>query len=50
MAVTAKTLCLIVALLLFIVAAFAASLGPNAGRVNLVGAGLAFLTLSFLVP
>jgi hypothetical protein len=50
MALTAKTLCLVVALLLFVVAAFASYFGPGAGRFNLLGAGLAFLTVSFLVP
>jgi len=50
MSLTARTLCLIVALALFIVAALAGYLSPSPSRVNLLGAGLAFLVLSFLVP
>ena len=48
MNVTARFLCLIVALILFVAGALWV---PPAGRpFNLVAAGLAFLTLSFMVP
>ena len=50
MAVTPKTLCLVVALLLFVVAALSAYLTPTTSKFNLVAAGLAFMALSFLVP
>ena len=42
---SAQLLCLIVALACFVVAAF----GIGGGRINLVAAGLAFLTVAKLV-
>ena len=49
MNVTARLLCLLVALILFVVGALW-SPPPTPRPFNLVSAGLAFLTLSFLVP
>lgn len=48
MAVGAKLLCLVIATVLFVVAAVWAP--PNPPKFNLLAAGLAFLSLSFLVP
>ena len=45
MVITAATICLIIALVLFLMATFGAST-----RFNLVAAGLAALTLAFLLP
>lgn len=46
MVVTLSFVFLLVALVLFILAAF----GVSTGRINAIGAGLAFLTLSYLIP
>ncbi len=43
---TVETLLLLIALVLFIVAA----VGVNAGRINLIAAGLAFATAAVLLP
>lgn len=40
------TICLVAALVLFVIAAF----GVNTGRFNPVAGGLAFLVLSMLLP
>jgi len=45
MTITFSVLCLLVAVILFIVAA----IGVPSGRFNLVSAGLAFFSLAFLV-
>lgn len=45
--ITAKAICLLLALICFAVAAL---WKPNPPRVDLIAVGLALLTLSFLVP
>lgn len=46
MTLTIRTLLLLIALIVFVIAA----LGADLGRLNLIALGLAFLTAAFLAP
>ena len=46
MQLTVRTLCLLIAVILFVIAAF----GVDVGSISLVSLGLAFFAAAFLVP
>ena len=48
MNITAQTLCLLIALILFVIAFVVQLVGSSTGKVNLELAGFCFLTLAFL--